>query len=131
MNRISVEQYALGVCFVCVFGLIFTLAEAVYAIVGIYSPEFTMPRANLEYRATVTNDTYWKWLSSFDKQQSRPSDDELARRRSEAHRELLAAHTQSAKGTLLQSLIYFVVFAVVLIIHWRLAARFRQVTPPA
>jgi len=113
MNRISVEQYALGVCFVCVFGLIFTLAEAVYAIVGIYSPEFTMPRADLEYRATVTNDSYWKWLSSFDKQQSRPSDD------------------QSAKGTLLQSLIYFLVFAVVLIIHWRLAARFRQVAPPA
>jgi hypothetical protein len=131
MNRFSVEQYALSVCLLCVVGLVFAVAEAAYAVVQVYAPDFTMPRADLEYRATVTNDSYWKWLSSFDKQQPRPTDDELARRRSDAHRELLAAHSQSAKGSLLQSLIYIVALSVVLVVHWRLALKFRQLAPPS
>ena len=131
MNRFSVEQYALSVCLLCVLGLVFAFAEGAYSVVQIYAPDFTMTRADLEYRATLTTDTYWKWLSSFDKQQSRPPDEDLAKRRSDAHRELLAAHSHSVKGSLLQSLIYIVALAVVLVIHWRLALKYRQLTPPS
>jgi hypothetical protein len=130
MNRYSVEQYALTVCALCVIGLVFSVAEAAYSVVRIYAPNFTMPRTDVEYRATVTNDAYWKWLNSIDKQQPRPTDEELAKRRIEAHGELLTENSQLAKGTLLQSLIYIVMLAIFWFGHWRLALRYREHAPP-
>ena len=131
MSRFSTEQYALTVCSLCVIGLIIAIAVGAFALVEIYAPDFTMARSDAEYRATVTNDSYWKWLNATDKQQPRPADEDLAKRRAEARRELLAENSQLAKGTLLQSLIYIVTLAVFWFIHWRLALRYRDQVPSA
>lgn len=131
MKRTAVEIYALSVCFVSVFALVLNLAQAVYAIVAIYAPEITTKR-DFETRATLTNDTYLKWITGSGEkaQQARPTDEDLTKRRLELRAERLSEESAEGKGHLVNAVIYFLCFAIALAIHWNLAKRMRNESLP-
>lgn len=130
MKRTALEIYALAVCFVCVFSIVVGVAQAVYAIFEIHSPQITT-RRDFETRATLSNDSYWKWVGpSGDKTiVVRPSDDELTKRRLELRAQRLSEESDEGKGHLVSSLIYIVCLAIVFALHWALAKRARNETP--
>lgn len=131
MKRTALEIYALAVCFVCVFAIVANVAQAVYAIFEINSPEITT-RRDFETRATLSNDSYWKWVGpSGDKTVTvRPPEDELTKRRLELRAERLSEESNEGKGHLVSSLIYIFCLAIVLAFHWVLAKRARIEPPP-
>ncbi|MFM9881364.1 MAG: hypothetical protein ACKVOO_13250 [Burkholderiaceae bacterium] len=57
MKKTTLEIYAMAVCFVAVVCFIISMRIASYAVVGIVSPEFTMP--SWAYAQHQTNDAFW------------------------------------------------------------------------
>jgi hypothetical protein len=127
MKRTLLEIYALAICFVCVFAIVLNVGQAAYAVVEILKPQATLTR-DFETRATRSNDAYWKWMNpTSDKAQpTRPSEDELTKRRLELRTELFDEESSKGQGNLSKAIIYLVCFVVVFAIHWRLAKRLRS-----
>ncbi len=110
------------VCFVI------SLGAALYSIVGIASPEFTMN--SYTYSRYQSNDDYWlsrveKYLDKR-KRINRPSEDELTKQRQEGYRLAAISERRDSFQTLAKAIIILIINLVVFFIHWRIAGRARQ-----
>jgi hypothetical protein len=133
MKKSLLEIYALAVCFATIVCFVISLGVAIYSIVKIINPEFTMN--SYEYKRYQSNDAYW--LSCVDdyrnkeKEMQRPSEDELTKQRTEGYR--LAAISEKRDGYqgLTKTAIIILINIVVFFIHWRIARRARETNSAA
>jgi hypothetical protein len=122
----KLEIYALAVCFTAVVCLIISVGIAGYSIIRIIDPELTMTSYN--YGKYQTNDQYWqskRTCSKDEEKEKRPSDTELTNQRVEAFQVEIQNEKRASFQALIQSLIFIVVGATTLLIHWRLAKKAR------
>jgi len=122
----KLEIYALAVCFAAVVCLVISISVAGYSIVRIVDPGLTMSSYN--YNKYQTNDRFWESKQAYAKDQSamkRPSEEELTKQRQEALRIELGEEKRGGLQSLIRTLMFVVVGAVALLLHWRIARRAR------
>jgi hypothetical protein len=128
MKKSLLEIYALAVCFATIVCFVISLGVAIYSIIEIINPEFTMN--SYEYKRYQSNDAYW--LSRVDdwrnkeKEMQRPSEDELTKQRTEGYRLAVIAEKRDGYQGITKTAIVILINIVVFFIHWRIAKRSRE-----
>lgn len=128
MKKSLLEIYALAVCFATIVCFVISLGVAIYSIVEIINPEFTMN--SYEYKRYQSNDAYW--LSRVDdyrnkeKEMQRPSEDELTKQRTEGYRLAVISEKRDGYQGLTKTGIIILINILVFFIHWRIAQRARE-----
>ncbi len=128
MKKSLLEIYALAVCFATIVCFVISLGVAIYSIVEIINPEFTMN--SYEYKRYQSNDAYW--LSRVDdyrnkeKEMQRPSEDELTKQRTEGYRLAVISEKRDGYQGLTKTGIIILINILVFFIHWRIARRARE-----
>ncbi|OGW56248.1 MAG: hypothetical protein A2Y81_09315 [Nitrospirae bacterium RBG_13_43_8] len=128
MKKSLLEIYALAVSFATIVCLVISLGVAIYSIIEIINPEFTMN--SYEYKRYQSNDAYW--LSRVDdyrnkeKEMLRPSEDELTKQRTEGYRLAVISEKRDGYQGLTKTGIIILINILVFFIHWRIARRARE-----
>lgn len=115
MSRSLIQTYGLAVCFSALMCLVVALGVAIYDIVQIAAPSFTVQ----QYDLWQSDDHY---LSFHPDKKGLPPQ-EIARLRDAARQSALASERRNAMQSLLFTTIIILIDAVVYAIHWRLARR--------
>jgi len=124
MKKSVLEIYSLAVCFIAVVALVISLGISLYSIVEINYPEFTIDQ--WRYEQYQTNDSFWESNPKHfppelkGKPAERPPEEELTKMREEAYAIVLKGEQRNGFQSLLKSLIFFIIAAVVFFLHWRL-----------
>jgi hypothetical protein len=128
LKKSLLEIYALAVCFATIVCFVISLGVAIYSIVEIINPKFTMN--SYEYKRYQSNDAYW--LSRVDdyrnkeKDMQRPSEDELTKQKTEGYRLAVISEKRDGYQGLTKTAIIILINIVVFFIHWRIARRARE-----
>ncbi|MGO9119616.1 MAG: hypothetical protein ACLQPD_18650 [Desulfomonilaceae bacterium] len=121
MKRNLVEAYALAVCAVMLFFFLAALGQAIYDIVRIANPEFTI--ASWNYDRHQSNDAFSKILP---KDKSLPPVEELTKMRERSYQDQLRSEKRNGVQSLTRQLIWLLITIVVFAIHWFMAKRVRS-----
>ncbi|MEW6715794.1 MAG: hypothetical protein AB1306_12015 [Nitrospirota bacterium] len=128
MKKSLLEIYALAVCFATMVCFVISLGVAMYSVVEIANPEFTMNP--YQYNRYQSNDAYWlskvNDYQNKDKEMKRPSEDELTKERNEGYRLAVISERRGGFQGLTKTAIIILIDAVVFLIHWRIARRARE-----
>jgi hypothetical protein len=127
LKKTLLEIYALAVCFVTVVCFVVALGMALYSLVGIASPEFTLD--TWKYEQHQTNDAFFNspvGHGCCDEKKVRPGEQELTRRRTESYAVAIAAERRENVQTLVKTLIVMVIDALVFFGHWAIGRRARS-----
>ena len=127
MKKSILEIYALAVCFATVVCFVIALGIAIFDVIQIASPEFTL--SSHEYDRHQSNDAFWSNCNQYDadkKDKKRPADEELAKRRLESYRQVIQAERRDAFQGITKALIIIIIDIVFFIVHWRIARRARE-----
>lgn len=128
MKKSILEIYALAVCFFAVACFVVTLGIALYDVVQISDPEFTMDR--YQYEQYQSNDEFRASPLAMHgmngEQRKATSDEEVTRLREKAYARALRAETHEAQQSLLRMFIIMFVDAIAFLVHWVMARRARQ-----
>ncbi len=122
----KLEIYALAVCFAAVVCLVISISVAGYAVIQIADPELTISSYN--YDKYQTNDRYWEMKPGCPGNKDavrRPSEEELTKQRLEALRTEIRSERRCGLQTLIHAMIFAVVGAVTLLLHWSIARKAR------
>ena len=133
MKKTVLEVYAMAVCFVTVVCFVVASAIALYAVLGMARPEFTMPAHT--YESFLSNDAYYQFYEGSrvarvfpgrEKENAvRPPEATLTRLRTEAFARAVLMEARDNTQTLVKSLLVMLVDALVFAAHWMLARRSR------
>ena len=129
MKKTVLEIYALAVCFVTVVCFVIAFGIALYSLVQIAKPEFTM--SSWTYASFQTNDAYWDSCGGRygcgpdEKKRERPPEPELTKKREEAYSRALASEQRDGGQSLVKSLIVVLLDLAIFFGHWVLARRAR------
>jgi hypothetical protein len=126
LRKTILEIYALAVCFVAVVCFVVALGMALYSLVGIANPEFTLD--SWKYEQHQTNDTFFNGPHgrvSPDEKRVRPSAPELTRLRTESYAAAIAAERRENVQTLVKTLIVMAIDVLVFLGHWAIGRRAR------
>ncbi len=119
----KLEIYALAVCFAAVVCLVISISIAGYSTITIINPALTIK--SYEFDKYQSNDRFWEskkiYYSRNQSKMNRPPEEELTKQRQEELRIKLEGERRSGLQSLIYSLIFVVVGAVTLLIHWRIA----------
>lgn len=129
MKKSILEIYALAVCFATIGCFVIALGIAVFDVIQIAKPEFTL--SSYEYNRHQSNDAFWNNCKQCDndkKDKQKPSDEELTKRRSESYRQAIQAERRDAFQGITKALIIIVIDIVFFMVHWRIARRSRETT---
>ena len=124
----KLEIYALSVCFAAVVCIIISAGVAGYSIFSIVSPELTM--SAYKYDKLQSNEAYWKSKGSCskeDKEEVKPSEEELTKQRVEALAIAVSAEKREGFQSLIQCFMFLLVSGITLIIHGKIAKSSRAV----
>ncbi|MEK6653291.1 MAG: hypothetical protein AABY50_10205 [Nitrospirota bacterium] len=128
MRKSMLEIYALAVCFATIVCFVISLGVALYSVVEIANPAFTMN--SYQYSRYQSNDAYWlsrvNDYGNKEKEMQRPSEDELTKQRTEGYRLAIISEKRDGFQGLTKTTIILLIDAVVFLIHWRLARRARE-----
>ena len=128
MKKSLLEIYALAVCFATIVCFVISLGVALYSIVEIAKPEFTMN--SYQYNRYQSNDAYWlSRLNDYgnkEKEMQRPSEEELTKQRTEGYRLAVISEKRDGFQGLTKTAIILLIDTVVFLIHWRIARRARE-----
>ena len=136
MKKSILEVYALAVCFITVVCFVISLGIAIYDVIQIANPEFTLN--SYEYKRHQSNDEYWKSyegnrLQSYEgrrvgesREMQRPSEAELSKQRSESYRLSIESEKRDAFQSLTTASIILVIDVIVFLVHWLIARRARE-----
>jgi hypothetical protein len=128
MKRSSLELYALSVCFIIVICFVVATGVAIYNIVRVANPAFTL--SSYEYKKYQNNDEFWKSYScgyeNKEKDIQRPPEETLTKQRLESYPLAIASERRNASQTLTIASIIVMVNIVVFLVHWRIARRTRE-----
>ena len=126
MKKSILEIYALAVCFLMVFVTGFSLGKAVYSIIEISNPQFTL--SSYEYGRLQTNDNfcnsnvYGHIKTLCDKQAT----DQITQLRINALNSAVSAEQRSGYQSLIIAIIVLTISLIIFVLHWLLAKRARQ-----
>ncbi len=133
MKKSLLELYALAVCFAAVICFVSSSGIALYSVVAIINPEFTI--SAFEYKQYQSNDTYWQQhkyeFATKGREIQRPPEDELTKKRKEGYELAVIAEKRSGLQTLTKTLIVIMIDIVVFLIHWLIARRARETNSAA
>ena len=134
MKKTFLEIYALAVCFVTVVCFVAALGVAIYDVVQIANPEFTMN--SWQYERFQSNDAFWRgcrdrsgYCSAEEKKKQRPSETQLTRQRKDAFALALKSEQREGAQSLLKATIVLLIDMAVFFVHWILARRARAIAP--
>ena len=121
MKKSLLELYALAVCFVTVTCFAVCLGTAIYDIVEITNPEFTLNSSTFEKHQG--NDSYTLYKR---KDYEGLSDEEITKMREASYKAVIKGESRSGFQSLIQSAITMLIAIVVFIPHWLIAKRTRK-----
>lgn len=130
MKKSILEIYALAVCFVTVVCFVVAFGMAIYAVVGIADPEFTM--RSWTYEQHHSNETYWashggnQYCNTDEKKNERPSEADLTKRREESYARVISSEHRDSAQMLVKTVIVILIDMVVFLFHWGIARRARS-----
>ncbi|MBT9538085.1 MAG: hypothetical protein IVZ94_08130 [Nitrospirae bacterium] len=128
MKKSILEIYALAVCFATVVCFVIVSGIAIYNVIEIISPEFTLSAH--EYTRHQSNDAFWKSCNNkYDtekKEKKRPPDEELTKQRMESYQQALKSENRNAIQSLTKTVIVIILDIIFFIAHWRIARRARE-----
>lgn len=128
MKKSLLEIYALAVCFAMILCFVIALGAAIYSVIEITDPEFTMN--SYEYKRYQSNDAYWlgrvEDYRNKGREMQRPSEDQLTKQRQEGYRLAVIAEKRGGFQGLTKTIIILLIDAFVFLIHWRIARRARE-----
>jgi hypothetical protein len=133
LKKTLLEIYGLAVCFATIVCFVVSLGVALYSVVQIVNPEFTMN--SYEYNRYQSNDAYHLsrcGLSPVDayrnneKEMQRPSEEELTKQRQEGYRSAKISEKRDGFQSLTKTAIIILINTVVFLIHWGIARRSRE-----
>jgi hypothetical protein len=122
----KLEIYALAVCFASVLFLIVSASMAGYALFQIATPDVTM--AAYIYDKHQSNDAFMKSRRSCSEEgaQAKLSDAEITKQRQESYALALNAEKRAGYQALIHSIIFILVAAIALVLHWLIAKSARR-----
>ena len=128
MKKTILEVYALAVCFFAVACFVVTLGIALYDIVQIIDPEFTLNR--YQYERYQSNDAFRAAPGALhgqdEKERKALSEEDITRRREAGYAQALRAERHDGKQSLLRMAIIMLVDAGAFLIHWQIAQKARR-----
>lgn len=126
MKKTILEVYALAVCFFTVACLAITAGVAIYDVIQITAPQFTID--NYTYEKHQSNETFRKTLESCGDKDNKPvlSETELTKKREESWALEMRGEKHNGVQSLIFTLIIIFVSAIIFIIHWRIARLARE-----
>jgi len=127
MKKSILEIYALAVCFATVVCFVIALGVALFDVIQIANPEFTLN--SQEYNRHQSNDAFWNNCGQYDsgkKDKKRPTGEELTKRRLESYRQVLQSERRDAFQGITKALIIIIIDIVFFLAHWRIARRARE-----
>jgi hypothetical protein len=122
----KLEIYALAVCFAAVVCLVISISIAGYSIIQIAQPDLTIH--SYKFDKYQTNQRFWESRQSCSKDKvsmKKPAEVELTEQRLEALRIELNGEKRNGLQGLIHALMFVVVGAVTLFLHWRIAKKAR------
>lgn len=128
MKKTILEIYALAVCFATIVCFVVALGIALYDVIEISNPEFTL--ISHEYNRHQSNAAFWNsyqcGYDKKDKEMQRPSDEELTRQRLDSYQQAVKSERRDAFQSLTRSSIILVIDIFIFLVHWRVARRARE-----
>ena len=128
MKKSLLEIYALAVCFATIVCFVIALGIALYSVVEITNPEFTM-NSHI-YRQYQSNDAYWQQnrysYATKEQEGQKPSEAELTKERTESYRLALISEKRDGFQGLTKTGIIILIDIIAFFIHWRMAQRARE-----
>lgn len=127
MKKSILEIYALAVCFATIVCFVVALGIALYDVIQITNPEFTL--SSYEYNRHQSNDAFWnncKQYDSKEKDKKRPPENELTKRRMESYRQAVQSERRDAFQGITMAIIILLIDIVFFVVHWRIARRARE-----
>ena len=127
MKKSILEVYALAVCFATIVCFVISLGVAIYDIVRIANPEFTL--SSHEYKRHQSNDAFWDSYKSRydnkDKELNRPIEEDLTKQRTASYQQEIKSEKRNGYQSITISSIVLIIDIVVFLIHWLIARRAR------
>lgn len=131
MRRTLVEIYALAVCFFSVACFVITLGIALYDLVEIATPAFTLDareyerhqsdQAFLQSGGTTTRIVRVEGGERIEETRPAPDSTDLTKKREESFQRALAAERRGAGQSLVRAGIILLISCLVFMLHWQLA----------
>jgi hypothetical protein len=135
-KKSALEIYALAVCLFAVVFIVIAMAIALYDIVRVAFPNFTLNAQSAERYGN--NDAYWDMVrprcfgentENCDAAAVRPPEEEVTRRRTRALETQYENERRTGEQGLVQALIFTLVAVAVFAPHWLIARRSREQSP--
>lgn len=124
MKKSLLEIYALAVCFATIVCFVISLGVALYSVIEIVNPEFTM--SSYQFNRYQSNDAFWEDYRNREKEMPKPSENELTKQRTEGYRLAVISEKRDGFQGLTKTAIILLINTVVFLIHWRIARRSRE-----
>ncbi len=128
MKKSILEIYALAVCFAAIVCSAIALGVAIYNVIEIINPEFTISAQ--EYNHHQSNDSFWKGCSNVygtgKKEEKKPLEEELTKLRLESYQQALKSERRNAFQSLTKTIIIIIIDIFFFVVHWRIARRARE-----
>lgn len=125
MNRKILEIYALAVCFFTVACFVVILGFALWNIIKLATPEFTIYSSQFKchqsdeaYRDCYADDTEY---TREENPLAFPEGEALTKARTESYESILMSERRDALQELVQEFIFLLINFFVFFFHWRLA----------
>lgn len=122
MKKTIVEIYALAVCFITVICATITVMIALYSVIGILCPRFTL--YSYQYESYQSNEQFC--LKNADKFCAKKTANEITQLRETQFAAALKGERRMEAQTLVKTLIVLFICLFAFIPHWLLAKRARQ-----
>jgi hypothetical protein len=124
MKKNILEIYSLVVCGVSLIWGIVLIGTTLYACVSIITPELTIPRyENSKY---LTNDDYYELCCKHKEKAPVFTEEELTKKRIEAHGTRINEEKRSALQDIIKSSIYLILNLFTFTAHWVIAKKSRE-----
>ncbi|SHK01108.1 hypothetical protein SAMN02745165_03742 [Malonomonas rubra DSM 5091] len=130
MMKTILEIYALAVCFFTVACFVITLGLALWNVVELSAPEFTIN--NQKYECHQTDEAYRDCFSDQYKYRKKespetfPTGEVLTKKREFEYSQIIKSERREALQGIVQKSIIILVDIILFIIHWKLAIRARE-----
>jgi hypothetical protein len=130
LKKSILEVYAMAVCFVCVLCFVVSAGLAMYGLVGMANPEFTM--SSWTYGQHQTNDAFVAGPPEFprigegEQRRERPPEAELTQKRVDSFARAIASERRASAQTVVKTVIVMLIDLLVFLFHWYVGRRARE-----
>ena len=127
MKKSLIEIYALAVCFVAIVCMAISTGVAIYDLVEITFPTFTM--SAWKYDKHLSNDAYRSQMSSCGnkgEEKKTYTEEEITKKREASLATAIKSERRGAQQSFVTVLIIIIIDVVLFVVHWKMARRVRE-----